>query len=391
MEAAKLAGFKTGLVVTSRITHATPGAYAAHVTDRDFEDKIAEHQVGYNHPLGSVVDVLMGGGLCFYQPNTTESSCREDEIDLLGWAADNQYNVFTDRAKFDALKNGTEAKLPYLGLFAESHMDYEIDRDATKQPSLLEMAQTAITSLHTATKDRKKGFFIMIEASKIDHAGHANDPVGHLHDTLMYNEVLDYIRKWIDENGETEFLSAADHETGGLTLKAYEFDPLVLSFANSSAEALGTAFKKNTGNDTEFLINETFPQYGIKPEMNVTAEEIQELIGYKGEQTFSNSLGAILSKRAGINWSTPNHSGADVALIGYAKGDSYKTMKGELTGNHDNTDLPKYIEKRLGLSMEDATERLKGKGTSFVTKRDVHGNIRKRSVYGPGCSGHTHD
>lgn len=332
----------------------------------------------------------MGGGLCFYQPNTTESSCREDSIDLLSWAGEHKYNVFTERAGFDALKNGTEAKLPYLGLFAESHMDYEIDRDATKQPSLLEMAQTAITSLHTATKDRKKGFFVMIEASKIDHAGHANDPIGHLHDILMYNEVIDYITKWIDENGETEMLSAADHETGGLTLMAYEFDPMVLTAANSSAEKLGDAFEKSTGNDTEFLVNEVFPQYGILPEHNVTSVEMAELIETKGAQNFSNVLGAILSKRAGINWSTPNHSGSDVALIGYAKGDAYKTMKGELAGNRDNTDMPKYIEKRLGLDLEDATERLREDGNSFVTKRDVRGNIKKRSVYGPGCSGKTH-
>ena len=385
-----MAGFKTGLVATSTITHATPGAYAAHVTDRDFEDKIAEHQIGYNHPFGSVVDVLMGGGRCFYSPNTTESSCRDDGLDLLSWAGDHKFNVFTERAGFDALKNGTEAKLPYLGLFAEKHMDYEIDRDAAKQPSLLEMAQTAITSLHTATKDRKKGFFIMIEASKIDHAGHASDPIGHLHDILMYNEVIDYIKNWIDENGETELLSAADHETGGLTLKAYEFDPLVLTAANSSAEALGKAFAKNNGNDTEYLVNEVFPQYGILPEYNVTSEELGSLVDVKGKQNFTNILGAILSKRAGINWSTPNHSGSDVALIGYAKGDGYKTMKGELAGNHDNTDLPKYIEKRLGLDMEDATERLKEDGVKFVTKRDMHGSVMKRSIYGPGCSGKTH-
>lgn len=333
----------------------------------------------------------MGGGLCFYQPNTTETSCRDDEIDLLGWAGDHKYNVFTERAGFDALKNGTEAKLPYLGLFAGKHMDYEVDRDASKQPSLLEMAQTAITSLHNATKDRKKGFFIMIEASKIDHAGHSNDPIGHLHDILMYNEVIDYIRGWIDENGETEFLSAADHETGGLTLMAYGFDPMVLAAATSSAETLGKAFEQSTGNDTEFLINKIFPQYGLTAESNVTSEEIQSLVDVKGKQTFANLLGAILSKRAGINWSTPNHSGSDVALIGYAKGDAYKTMKGELTGNWDNTDLPKYVEKRLGLDMEDATEKLREKGTSFVMKRDVHGNIKKRSVYGPGCSGKTHN
>ena len=169
------------------------------------------------------------------------------------------------------------------------------------------------------------------------------------------------------------------------------FDPLVLTAGNASAEVLGAAFAKSTGNDTEFLLSETFPQYGILPSHNVTSEEIAKLISLKGEKKWWNALGAILSLRAGVNWSTPNHSGADIALIGYAKGDAYTTMKGTLAGNHDNTELPKYIEKRLGLSLEDATERLTEKGTSFVSKRDVHGNIKKRSIYGPGCSGpHCH-
>jgi alkaline phosphatase len=35
MEAAKAQGWMTGLVVTSRVTHATPACFYSHVVDRD--------------------------------------------------------------------------------------------------------------------------------------------------------------------------------------------------------------------------------------------------------------------------------------------------------------------------------------------------------------------
>lgn len=231
----------------------------------------------------------------------------------------------------------------------------------------------------------------MIEASRIDHAGHSNDPVGHLHDTLMYNQVLDYIRTWIDEHGDTEFLSAADHETGGLTLMDYEsvYNPLLLKSANSTTEPLAAAFTNATGNLTEFLLAETFPAYGITEDFNITQAEIEVLIDLQGSSTWPNALGQIFSLRAGINWSTPGHSASDVALVGYAKGDGYKTMKAEFGGNHDNTDMPKYIESRLGLDLDGATERLIANGTDFVQVKDIKGALRKRSLV-KGC-GHAHN
>lgn len=117
LEAAHIAGMKTGLVVTSTISHATPAAYSAHVPDRGMEDVISEHQIGYSHPLGPVVDILMGGGRCTFVPQEDEGSCRTDDIDLFKWAEGKGYNVVTDRAGFDGLKSGSKAKLPYIGLF----------------------------------------------------------------------------------------------------------------------------------------------------------------------------------------------------------------------------------------------------------------------------------
>lgn len=140
LEAAKLQGLKTGLVATSRITHATPACeysyfpwyvhllifqgYAAHVAHRDSEAKIAEHEIGYGHPMGHVVDILMGGGRGFFTPQTTAGSSRKDDLNLLDIAKTSGYHVFTDRNGFDLLRNGLgqAAKLPYMGLFTNSEL-----------------------------------------------------------------------------------------------------------------------------------------------------------------------------------------------------------------------------------------------------------------------------
>jgi hypothetical protein len=101
LEAAHFAGYKTGLVATSRITvshpclvslpplttlqHATPASFASHIYDRDQEWIIAEQLVG-NTPIGPVVDFQLGGGLGFFIPNATTGSTRPDDVNVLDYA-----------------------------------------------------------------------------------------------------------------------------------------------------------------------------------------------------------------------------------------------------------------------------------------------------------------
>lgn len=218
MEAAKKAGYTTGLVVTTRITDATPACFAAHVNRRDEEDTIARQMIG-DHPLGHVVDLMLGGGRCHFLPKPTSGSCRVDEIDIIGMAKDNGFNYVNDRAGFDGLNMGNGVKLPLLGLFASTDIPYEVDRQHVEDvyPSLDEMAKTALRALAEATKDTEQGFFLMIEGSRIDHAGHGNDPVAQVHEVLAYDKafasVLDFLEK---DNTPGVVVSTSDHETGGL-------------------------------------------------------------------------------------------------------------------------------------------------------------------------------
>jgi alkaline phosphatase len=221
LEAAKKAGYMTGLVVTTDITDATPACFASHAYFRLLEDSIAEQEVG-EHPLGRVVDLILGGGRCHFLPNSTEGSCRQDDRDIIKLAQEEYgWNYVNDRAGFDSLEFGKAVKFPLLGLFAGSDFPFEIDRRSMKDvyPSLDEMAQTALRALDDATKDSDNGFFLMIEGSLIDHAGHGNDPAAQVHEVLAYDKTFSTVLKYLEESKtEGVVVSTSDHETGGLAV-----------------------------------------------------------------------------------------------------------------------------------------------------------------------------
>lgn len=221
LEAAKKAGYLTGLVVTTDLTDATPACFASHVNLRSEGDSIATQEVG-EHPLGRVVDLMLGGGRCHFLPNTTDGSCRKDTRDVTKLAQEKYgWNYVDDRAGFDKLKLGKDVNLPLLGLFAETDIPFEIDRRNQNDiyPSLDEMARTALTALEAATKNSDKGFFLLIEGSRIDHAGHNNDPAAQVHEVLAYDKAFGSVLKFIAESkDEGVVVGTSDHETGGLSI-----------------------------------------------------------------------------------------------------------------------------------------------------------------------------
>ena len=202
LEAAKARGMATGLVATSRITHATPAAFAAHVPQRAMESEIAAQM------LAQRVDVLLGGGWSYFLP-TAEGGRRQDGRNLLREAEAMGYQVVRTAADF---RRGV--RRPVLGLFGPDHLPYEIDRDPEEVPSLAEMTRAALELL----ADDPDGFFLMVEGSRIDHAGHANDAAAHVREVLAYDEAVAVVLDFARRDGQTLVVSVADHETGGLSL-----------------------------------------------------------------------------------------------------------------------------------------------------------------------------
>ncbi|KAI9148301.1 heterokaryon incompatibility protein-domain-containing protein [Paramyrothecium foliicola] len=283
LEAAKLAGYKTGLVVTSNIYHATPACFSAHTPDRGDSEGISAQQIGYSHSLGPVVDFLLGGGRCKLKPNADPGSCRDDKIDLVG----------------------------------ERDMLLEMDRSQTnEEPSLLEMSRSAINALTHTTEDSDKGSFPMIEASRIDHAAHDNDPVGVLHETIMHNDVIKYLKECIDSNHDTVLLAAADHGTGGIANLQGQ-NPFRMSNATASGDILHIAWMNYNGTDPcGFWTESLLPRFALE---DATEEDIEILLN-SGIDDWKPNLVGMMSKMVGLLWASFEHTSVDTTLVAYGKG-----------------------------------------------------------------------
>jgi alkaline phosphatase len=160
-------------------------------------------------------------------PNTTSGSCRGDDRDIIKLAQEEHgWRYINSRPDFDELKLRGPVMLPLLGLFAGNDFPFEIDRRKMddQYPSLEEMARTAVTVLEAATADSDKGFFLMIEGSRIDHAGHANDPAAQVHEVLAYDRAFASVVEFLERSDVEGALVA----TSGL-LHPGQIEPFVFS------------------------------------------------------------------------------------------------------------------------------------------------------------------
>ncbi|MDN5874155.1 MAG: alkaline phosphatase, partial [Sinobacteraceae bacterium] len=187
LEMAVAKGMVTGVVSTTRITHATPAATYAHVCHRDGENTIAAQLVPggahYNKKLGDGVDVVLGGGRRHFVASSVDGSKRNDARNLIAEMQKKGYSYVADEAQFKALP-ATTTKL--LGLFTMSHMSYELDRDPAQEPSLKEMTLKAIDILSR----NPNGYFLMVEGGRIDHALHGTNAKRAVVDTVAFDDAI---------------------------------------------------------------------------------------------------------------------------------------------------------------------------------------------------------
>jgi alkaline phosphatase len=194
LELAIAKGIGTGVVTTARLTHATPAATYAHVCHRNAEYEIARQAVpggaGYNSALGAGVDVLMGGISQYWRPYnaTTNKAGRPDGRDLVAELQGKGYAYASDLTSFNAVPTTAGTRL--IALFdqaqSEGHMSYELDRDPAKEPSLAEMTTKAIDVLAA----KGKGYFLMVEGGRIDHALHGTNAARALSDAKAFDDAI---------------------------------------------------------------------------------------------------------------------------------------------------------------------------------------------------------
>lgn len=353
LEGAERRGLATGLVATSRITHATPAVFSAHVPDRGQENDIARQQ------LNQDIEVLLGGGKRHFLPEDMDASARTDDTNLLDVAEAKGYQIVETA---DELAGAQEA--PLLGLFSQSHMAYEIDRSRTEQPSLATMTDTAIDLL----SENQDGYFLMVEGSRIDHAGHANDAAGHLHDILAFNEAVTKALQAAERDENTLVLVVSDHETGGLTLGrnvdgegiyAWHPDELADVQASSSAIADSILSIRSSGADSTTVawrIGETVSRFtGVS---DIPEQRVRKLMALDDSYALENAISPVVNKHALVGWTSHAHTAVDVGLYAYGPGAN------QFVGNHDNTYIGDALADLLNVNLQRLTERIRARAAS---------------------------
>ncbi|WP_439647968.1 alkaline phosphatase [Cohnella mopanensis] len=315
LEAAKEKGKSTGLVATSEITHATPAAYGAHDINRKNMDAIANDYFDDRINKKHKIDVLLGGGL--------NNFVRKDR-NLTDEFKKDGYSYVTDR---ESLLKDTNKQI--LGLFAPGGLDKAIDRN-DKTPSLQEMTKAAIQRLST----NKNGFFLMVEGSQIDWAGHDNDIVAAMSEMAdfekAFKEAIDFAKK----DGHTLVVATADHSTGGLSIGAngeYNFDVSPIKAAKRTPDFMAAEIV--AGADAAATLKKYI-------NLDLTAEEIKSVVdeaASKDVTKIDNAIEAIFNVRSFTGWTTGGHTGEDVPVYAFGPG------KEKFAGLIDNTDNAKII------------------------------------------------
>ncbi|XP_052819506.1 alkaline phosphatase-like isoform X2 [Mya arenaria] len=220
------AGKSVGIVTTTRVTHATPGALYASIPERNWENDNDMADVA-NCSVKDIaaqlienpnIQVVFGGGRSKFLMNNTEdpengiiTDGRLDRDLVEEWKSiqngkDRRYKYVWNKTDFDNINPQDTDYV--MGLFESSHMQYVLDRDTdvAGEPTLAEMTEKAIDIL----KKNEKGFFLLVEGGRIDHGHHASMAKRALHEVIAFD---DAIRTGVTKTSESDTLivTTADH------------------------------------------------------------------------------------------------------------------------------------------------------------------------------------
>jgi alkaline phosphatase len=244
-------------------------------------------------------------------------------------------------------------------------MQAEIDRPefTSAEPTLEEMTTKAIELLSHSPK----GFFLMVEASQIDWACHANDPAHLLSDMTQHDKAVKVAIDFAKKDGSTLIIALSDHDTGGMrignyaTSKTYSQIKLHQLTKQVGQDALLDPLKqmklsadgmwRKMGKDvTPAKLKAVVKAYW---NLDITDEDATRSIeigkDYPDEPYYG--VGEVLSARyTTIGWSSHGHTGGDVPLYAYGPG----SPKGLL----DGPEIGLVTAKALNLDMDELNKRL---------------------------------
>ena len=343
MDAARILGGKSiGAVVTVDVTHATPAGTIGHAVSRN------SRRIIIDQLASGRMDVLFGGG--YKRMN--------DGVKAI--LADNGVEYIESDAK--AFREFDGDRL--WALFTRGDMSYEMVRDSLAEPSLAEMTEKAINMLSR----NRKGFFLMVEGSKVDFVAHSNDAPGILSEFGAFDRAvavaLDYARK----DGNTAVIVVPDHGTPGVNFgdKHYHdyvkkgLDSLMVGLKDIklTASLLEPILRKCPADDIPSLFRE-------KTGIELNRNEYDALLASRGSSeddymkiaysyNLQNEISKIIQKHTHIGFVSGGHTGEDLFLA------VYNPNGQQPTGHLKAADLNEYMCRLAGLpvSLDELTSRI---------------------------------
>ena len=359
LELAEIKGLSTGIISTARITHATPAATYAKSADRNWEDisdmpedavqagcvDIAEQLMNFEHNLEARysgidvdgIEVAMGGGRRHFLPKDATFNSADAVSEIEGDRTDSRDltaewltsypngSYIMDQTGFEALD--TESDGPILGLFNESHMQYEADRanDIAGEPSLSEMTEKAIQKLD----NNAKGFFLMVESGRIDHGHHAGSAYNALTDTIEFAKAVEMAASMTNSD-DTLIIVTADHGHV-FTIAGYpkRGNPILGKVITVGSEAAATALDGMPYTTLGYSNGLGFRDLGTETDADVS----YSLEATAGRQDLSNvdTTSSGFHQEALIPASSETHSGEDISL--HAQGPGAQLAQGVIEQN----------------------------------------------------------
>ena len=342
-------GWKVGIISSVTLNHATPAAYYAHIASRNDYYEIGEQMAA------SGFDYFAGGSLL-----------ENDGDALYEVLEDAGYTVTSDRDTILSL-NADSGKVYAVSpeLQDDGAMKYALDMDED-DITLAEFVRKGIDVLYN-----EKGFFLMCEGGKIDWAGHANDAVANISDTIALDEAVEVALEFAFLHpDETLIIVTGDHETGGMTIgyaaTGYDtaFDIMKnqkMSFVAfdeyvAKEKAAGTfdfdrlmemvedefgLTAPGTDNDVPALVMNEYEyarlQKAYEDDRTGNTDGYEESLLYGGYNPISITLTHIINNKAGIGWTSYAHTGLPVPVYAFGEGAEV------FGGAYDNTEVAKKL------------------------------------------------
>ena len=354
-EELKAQGWGIGIMTTVAIDHATPGAFYAHVPNRNKYYRIGKQLAESNFDFF--------GGAGFHHPQGKHD---DKKTNLYRNAEEAGYTVA--HGVEEGVAKSQESRVEKLILVQKdddqgakhgSNLPYAIDRKEGDL-TLAQIVSTAIPFLEA----RHERFFMMVEGGMIDYACHGDDAATAIGEVWDMDEAMRVAYDfYLAHPDETLIVVTADHETGGLALGNSDYTLYLDLLQNQKCSAwvlsdlFTQLFKENKKPSWEAVKALYRENLGFWETVEITAEEeakLHELYkkACKGKAKDAknmyksvNALGAagisLLNRKAHVGWTTRAHSAHAVPI--FAIGANAQLF----TGWHDNTDLVPLIKKAV--------------------------------------------